>query len=71
VISGRVDLHSNGTRRNLLDGLENYARFTEQDGRVHGGGEGRARLAQALREVDGRCARQGDRHDFSRTRARR
>jgi len=34
VISGRIDLHSNGTRRNLLDGLENYARFTEQDGRV-------------------------------------
>ena len=34
VISGRIDLHSNGTRRNLLDGLENYARFTEKDGRV-------------------------------------
>jgi oligopeptide/dipeptide ABC transporter ATP-binding protein len=34
VISGRIDLHLNGTRRNLLDGLENYARVTEQDGRV-------------------------------------
>src|SRR5260370_40215152 len=34
VISGRIDLHSNGARRNLLDGLENYARVTEQDGRV-------------------------------------
>src|SRR2546423_9262503 len=34
VISGRIDLQSNGARRNLLDGLENYARVTEQDGRV-------------------------------------
>src|SRR2546423_13715936 len=34
VISGRIDLQSNGSRRNLLDGLENYARVTEQDGRV-------------------------------------
>src|SRR5947199_10072630 len=34
VISGRIDLHSNGTRRKLLEGLENYARITERDGRV-------------------------------------
>ncbi|TMH48794.1 MAG: ABC transporter ATP-binding protein [Betaproteobacteria bacterium] len=34
VISGRIDLYSNGARRNLLDGLENYARVTERDGRV-------------------------------------
>ena len=34
VISGRIDLYSNGARRNLLDGLENYARITERDGRV-------------------------------------
>src|SRR3981189_1235726 len=34
VISGRIDLHSNGAARNLLDGLEKYARVTEQDGRV-------------------------------------
>src|SRR5437762_5813707 len=34
VISGRIHLHSNGAARNLLDGLEKYARVTEQDGRV-------------------------------------
>ena len=34
VIGGRIHLHSNGVQRNLLDGLENYARVTEQDGRV-------------------------------------
>jgi oligopeptide/dipeptide ABC transporter ATP-binding protein len=34
VISGRVELSSNGARRNLLDGLENYVRLTEQGGRV-------------------------------------
>src|SRR3977135_3048945 len=34
VISGRIDLHSNGAARNLLDGLEKYARVTEHDGRV-------------------------------------
>jgi oligopeptide/dipeptide ABC transporter ATP-binding protein len=34
VISGRIELRSNGTGYNLLDGLEKYARVTEQDGRV-------------------------------------
>src|SRR5260221_1461070 len=34
VISGRIHLHSNGAARNLLDGLEQYARVTEHDGRV-------------------------------------
>jgi len=34
VISGRIHLNSNGASRNLLDGLEKYARVTEQDGRV-------------------------------------
>src|SRR5260221_14792399 len=34
VISGSIHLHSNGVRRNLLDGLEKYARVTEQEGRV-------------------------------------
>jgi len=34
VIGGRIDLHSNGTPRNLLDGLEHYVRVTEQGGRV-------------------------------------
>ncbi|HVQ62130.1 MAG TPA: ABC transporter ATP-binding protein [Burkholderiales bacterium] len=34
VISGRIELRTNGTGYNLLDGLEKYARVTEQDGRV-------------------------------------
>jgi oligopeptide/dipeptide ABC transporter ATP-binding protein len=34
VIGGRIELHSNGARRNLLDGLERYVHVTEQDGRV-------------------------------------
>ena len=34
VISGRIELRSNGTGYNLLEGLEKYARVTEQDGRV-------------------------------------
>src|SRR5436309_12139292 len=34
VISGRIHLRSNGAQRDLLDGLEKYARVTEQDGRV-------------------------------------
>jgi len=34
VIGGRIDLHSNGTRRNLLDGLERYVRVQVQDGRI-------------------------------------
>jgi oligopeptide/dipeptide ABC transporter ATP-binding protein len=34
VISGRIELHSNRVRRNLLDGLERYVRLEQQDGRV-------------------------------------
>jgi len=34
VISGRIDLHSSGARRNLLDGLERFVRVKEQEGRV-------------------------------------
>jgi oligopeptide/dipeptide ABC transporter ATP-binding protein len=34
VISGRIELRSNGTGYNLLDGLEKYTRVTERDGRV-------------------------------------
>jgi peptide/nickel transport system ATP-binding protein len=34
VIGGRIDLHSNRVRRNLLDGLERYVRVKEQDGRI-------------------------------------
>jgi len=34
VIGGRVELHSNGVRRNLLDGLERHVRVEERDGRV-------------------------------------
>jgi oligopeptide/dipeptide ABC transporter ATP-binding protein len=34
VIGGRIELHSNRVRRNLLDGLERYVRVKEQDGRV-------------------------------------
>ena len=34
VISGRIELRSNGTGYNFLDGLERYARVTEHDGRV-------------------------------------
>ena len=34
VIGGSVELHSNGTRRKLLDGLDRYVRVKEHDGRV-------------------------------------
>ena len=34
VISGRIELKSNGTQRNLLDGLERYVRVTERDGGI-------------------------------------
>jgi peptide/nickel transport system ATP-binding protein len=34
VISGRIELHSNRVRRNLLDGLERYVRIEQRDGRV-------------------------------------
>ena len=34
VIGGRVELHSDRIRRNLLDGLERHVRVKEKDGRV-------------------------------------
>jgi peptide/nickel transport system ATP-binding protein len=34
VIGGAIELRSNGVARNLLEGLERYARVTEEDGRV-------------------------------------
>src|SRR2546428_10644630 len=53
VIGGRIDLRSNGTRRNLLDGLERYVRVEEQDGRVMAGEEdkpGRPRGARGVHQ---------------------
>jgi len=34
VIGGRIELSSNGVKRNLLEGLERYVRVEERDGRV-------------------------------------
>jgi peptide/nickel transport system ATP-binding protein len=34
VIGGRIELHSDAVRRNLLDGLDRYVRVKEREGRV-------------------------------------